>query len=501
MTEENKIFENWEEVILSFLEKKKESEEEKYLKEKIKNIANAFESKKYFGDEEIRNFFDPKKNKKEKNQSALDFQKGKLEKIFSFKQQPDAIDLKKIKEDYQDKRNEINDKFLPYKWISEAAQKAASVSFATHVIKLTHSKIDSPSFYDLIDAQRMDVLTTSNVRDKIIDGAVSGNQFAPIHQFLELDFNGQKLASTFKDETNEILKPFAQTREELINWNKGFSKSLRTDYLSSHSLAKQVYFYDEEKKQYHLLCHVKSSSLAHALFEKIVNDNQLAVKKLREKSKFSEQITEYFPQKANISVTASNHSNASQLNGRRGGKLYLFSCQPPTWQNQLKQPIYSQSFFYAVFLDKSTITTLDYLHDFLLRHQHIDLSIKAPERRKWIDQWVNDIIDEILAYAAAIQNLEPGWSATDNIKLKTAHQYFLDPYRDDEAFQTARTASDWQATICNDFAKWLNYKLMGKDKKFTPQQTHSRIWVELLEQPLREHNNTIEANFPRKENP
>lgn len=500
MTEENNSFENWEEVIIDFLERKKSAEEESYLKGQIKTIASAFEKQKYFGDQDIKDFFDSKKSKKEKEQSSLDFQRKRLETVLSFEQQPETIAIDTVTEEYQEKCNKIAEKFAPNKWISDAAKNASSVNFATHVIKLTHSKIDSPSFYDQIDAQRTDILSTSSIKEKAIDGAVSGNQFAPIYQFLELQLKGQKLAPTFADETNKILKPFAQSDEELLNWNKGFNKSLVTDTISSHSLAKQVYFpLGQRPNFYHLLCHVKSSSMAHAIFEKVIDDDQKSVRKLREKNKFSCLAAVSFPRKANISVTASNHSNASQLNGKRGGKLYLFSSQPPTWQSQLKPPVNHSSLFYAIFLNTNTRTTVDYLRDYLLRYQNIDLSIRDPERRKWIDKWVNDIIDEVLSYTADIQNLQPGWSDRGDIKLKTAHQYFLDPYRDDDAFQKARKASNWQMEVCNDFARWLNYKLIGKDKKFTPQKVHSRIWAELLEQPLREHNEMIEIDMPIRE--
>jgi CRISPR-associated protein Csy1 len=496
MTEEFMKNGTWESVILGFLEQKREAEEEKYLKEQIKIIAKAFEVRRFFDNEIIKNFFDPKKTKKDKNQSALDFQKEKLKKIFTFEQQPEEINLDKIKSDYQEKINQIKDKFEPQKWINDATQNASSVSFATHVIKLTHSKIDSPSIYDQVDVQRTDILSTSSLREKSIDGAVSGNQFAPIYQFLELDLNGKKLASLFADENNLILKPFAQTndKDKYIKWNKGFSKSLITSHLGSHALAKQIYFpIDSNQKKYHLLCNVKSSSLAHAIYKVIIDNKQKDIRKIRENNKYSDYSTVSFPQKAILNVTASNHSNASQLNGNRAGRLYLFSCQPPIWQNQLKPPTYYESHFYAITLHKNTRATLDYLRDFLMRYQLIDLSIKAPERRKWIDNWLNDIVDEVLAYAAEIQNLEAGWTGVENIKLKTAHQYFLDPYRDDKTFQSARKASNWQAVVCQDFAHWLNQKLIGKEKNFTPQPFHTRIWIELLEQPIREHNTMIEA--------
>ena len=96
--------------------------------------------------------------------------------------------------------------------------------------------------------------------------------------------------------------------------------------------------------------------------------------------------------------------------------------------------------------------------------ERIGLSIKDPKKKRKIDGWTNQIIEEVMIYATAIQNLPAGWSKTENIRLKLPHQYFLDPYRDDEPFQKARQNADWQNTICADFAKWLNGRLMGKDK-------------------------------------
>jgi len=96
MTEEFMKNGTWESVILGFLAQKREAEEEKYLKEQIKIIAKAFEVIRFIDNEIIKNCFDPKKTKKDKNKSALDFQKEKLENIFTFGQQPEEINLDKI---------------------------------------------------------------------------------------------------------------------------------------------------------------------------------------------------------------------------------------------------------------------------------------------------------------------------------------------------------------------------------------------------------------------
>jgi CRISPR-associated protein Csy1 len=75
------------------------------------------------------------------------------------------------------------------------------------------------------------------------------------------------------------------------------------------------------------------------------------------------------------------------------------------------------------------------------------------------------------------------------------HQLFLDPYREDEMFQTERKSNDWQASICADFARWLNKTLAGKEKLFSPQQEHTRMWIELIENPLREYEELIQMEI------
>lgn len=493
MVDENKELETWEEVINKFLTDKSQSDEEKYLKEAIKGIGALCEENGFHEKDYIKKFFSAKK---EKNQLAIDFQRMRFNKILRFRKVLTEFDFDAFEADYEVKYETLAIKYKPCKWITDAAINASSVSFATHVIKLTHSKIDSSSLYDKVDALKPDYLTTSSLREKSIDGAVSGNQFAPIFQFLELEFNGHKLATEFVAESPKILELFANNDEELATWNNGFKRALSNEQLSTHFLAKQVYFpINSDASSYHLLCHIKSSSLAHAIFDRMFDPTQKDIRTLREKGKYSHCATASFPQKSRISVTASNHSNASQLNGKRGGKLHLFSTQPPIWENQSKPPIYKKSLFDESFFYQSMKEDINYLRDFLLRFDRIDLSIKNPERRKWIDRWLANIIDEFLFFVGNIQNMSSGWTVVEDIKLKPAHQYLLDPYRKDTEFQSIRKGTDWQAVICDDFAHWLNRKLIGKDKQFTPQAEHSRLWRSLLEQPLREHSEMLDAEL------
>ena len=114
------------------------------------------------------------------------------------------------------------------------------------------------------------------------------------------------------------------------------------------------------------------------------------------------------------------------------------------------------------------------------------MSTRSPERRKWINRWGSSIVDDVLFQAATIQTLPAGWSDNPKIKLKEEQQFFLDPYRVDEAFQAKCQSTDWQKVVCKDFARWLNRQLSGTDKKFTPQDEHTKLWMSLMEVELRE---------------
>lgn len=501
MSETINELQTWDKVILDFFEKKKNTEEEKYIKEEIKRIEGLYKLENYYGNDSVALLFNSKKNNK--SQLSIDFLREKLNEIMLLEQKPEDLDFTLLNDAYKEKCDDIDNKYEARGWITKAAKDATSVSFATHVAKLTHSKIDSPSIYDSIVSYKNDVLTTASLVKKEVDGAVAGNQFAPVFQFLELELNNCKLASEFTSINSKALAFFAKDDKELADWNADFKKMLIDDIPMTHPLAKQVYFptvlnKENESDSYHLLCHLKSSSLAHAIYTRIYDDNQKATRNLRSKSKYSEQAAISFIANAKICVTASNHSNASQLNGKRGGRLHLFSTQPPTWESQLKPPLYKKSLF-DVFSHPSIKPEVDYLRDYLLRFERIELSIKNPQRLQWIEKWVMNIIDELLNFAASIHILPAGWSVEEGCKLKPEHQYFLDPYRDDDSFQALRKRCDWQSVVCSDFSRWLNRRLAGKDKKFTPQSEHTRLWTLLLEKPLMEYIEVIEIGSKSKQ--
>jgi CRISPR-associated protein Csy1 len=488
MIYENKSFNTWEDVIMCFFENK------------VENIQNTdpkipcqiFKAREYIETKD-------KEIKTEKDKDKL-------------------VRLNKAKEKKQKELVLLRDKAPSTeirKWIDKASQTKISegkrIIKATHVLKFSHSSSVSDGFL-LNDTSDDMTLTTATIKNKTFDLAHNNGALITISRFLALSFSDNLIIDLILNDNYSFLTPFSENQEQLNQWCSGFGKLVEKRDLKTADKAKQIYFplinenenIDIKEVEYHLITPLFSSSLAENIFAFVSNlkygDEQGVAKTRRINN--NEKSAMYYDKPyidiANIGVQkfgGAQPQNVSMLNKNRSGSGYLFLAQPPNWQTQINPPVSTRSLFYAMTLDKRTQTTLDYLRDFLMRYQFIDLSIKDPERRKWIDKWLNEIIDEVLAYAAEIQNLEAGWTEVENIKLKMAHQYFLDPYRDDKTFQSARKASNWQAVVCQDFAHWLNQKLIGKEKNFTPQPFHTRIWIELLEQPLREHNTMIEANM------
>lgn len=418
---------------------------------------------------------------------------------------PNRDQVTHITKRYDDAVLKIYEEHKPEVWLDKYAGYASGVSFATHVAKLTHSSINGASSfyvrYGPDSEQDNRYLTTDSIAYPIVDDALDNASYAPVASLLKLTVNGKTIASILADSDINPFKCLTDDVNKRKNWARIFSSVLQTDRLASHSLSKQIYFpINEVYFKYHLLCNVKASSLAHHIHLAVKGDvDGKKISKQCDSNKFYKKYLSWYPNNAKLAISsASDAKNVSPLHTKRGGKLTLLSSMPPLWQSQLKPPVFKKSLFFEPTIYYQAREDIDYLRDFLMRFDRIELSIKDPKWKKWIEQWVGNIIDEILFYIGSIQNLPAGWSATSEVKLKPEHQYLLDPDRDDDNYQAARSNTDWLSVVCKDFADWLNNKLAVKDKQFTPQAQHTRLWCQLFEPELRELIQTME--FDRKRN-
>jgi len=381
-------------------------------------------------------------------------------------------------------------------WICRSVELSEGVVPGTHIAKLSHSSSSGSSFLDRSEASDNKYLTTSSLNKEIIDGTYPDAKLSKQVKFLLLECGGSRLFDELLKKNYSVFSGLEESECELEYWVKSYSlllsESPKTDFL-----LKQLYF--PAGGDYHLLSVLPSSSLTQKIydmhFSKEARRAKEKLQKSRRSEKYFDQISIRLPSVARLLVTQSQPQNVSVLNGRRGGAIRVFSSSPPAWKSRIESPLHFESWFDRGVPSSSISEDIEYLRNFILRFDQIALSTKDPNKQRWLVKWGRSVLSNVMFYAESIQNLPAGWSnvPVSEIKLKQEQQFFLDPYRMDSDFQTAKNASDWQNVVASDFAQWLNRKIQGRDKKFTPQSEHTKIWRALMLDELREHSDMVKA--------
>ncbi|MFA5985025.1 MAG: type I-F CRISPR-associated protein Csy1 [Methylococcaceae bacterium] len=384
------------------------------------------------------------------------------------------------------------EKFQRNRWISHAATKACSVSVEmTHIAKLTHSSARASNFNASefgLQQPKLLLVTVNSVEKLPIDFTYSTAEYSPIAEFLQLV--GKNIINNPLD-----LKSYAQNEEQLQEWQTQFSEAFNEKNKSCHTLVKQVYFPVSLEKSYHLLTPLVSSSLAQIIYDRIwaTRQKDMLVREARRNKTYSQEIDCLFQQTAILKVTQSSkaHTNVSSLNVKRDGQLFLFPAIPPQWQTQIKPPIYLKTLFNKQ-LAAQAREPLTELKNLLLAIKANKLSVNL-QRKQLIRDHINEIADVVFDYAAQIKGLKQhmGWSQAS--QLPAHQQYWLDPLRPDEDFQTAKATLDWASDIVIDFSKWINRQI--KHKQLTLGSAHEKQWQKLFTPLLREFNALAEADL------
>lgn len=388
------------------------------------------------------------------------------------------------------------------KWLDK--NTTTKIAIGSRIIKTTHplkfSHSSAPNDGALVDYEDQALLlTTASIPNdsKSYDMAHNNGALISISRFLALSYDEASIYELILDNDFCFLEGLYKSKDQLEIWKSGFSRLVEKRNLKSATFTKQVYF-PVDSENYHLLAPLTSSTLAESIFTKITKY------KYRKRTDFfdSDGCLEQrviLPKSKNavVKVGGNNPQNVSMLNRGRNLKLYkdskssygvfyVVSSEPPVWHSQLKAPIYKTNFFYELSKNHEVRENIQYLSDFLIRFENLQLSIKDPKRMRWVEEWIENLSDEVLVYVKSIQALPVGWSATKGVRLKPEHQVLLDCYRQDEDFLAMKKNSDWQAIIIQDFAAWLNNRLTKADEKFTPQVTHTKLWMKIFTANFRE---------------
>ncbi len=476
-------------VIDNFLLSRKTVGSEKILKDAIKGIADVQRSHPETTEikEQVKDIVKAKKSNEMKFNSLCKLEYEAFNITVGKNKNQKQLDILGFKEHIGNEIDLLNEKYRPVNWIDLVADRAGEVNLEiTHTAKLTHSSAKGSNVNAIPYKSEITkpLLSTESAGNKLpTDFSYSNAEYSPIAEFLQLECEGEILGRIVCDDPF-VLRSFANHDDQVLQWQKQFRCAFEESEKSSHELLKQVYF--PALAGYHLLTPLISSSLAQSIHDRVwqTRQREMPARDARNKGLYCEKDGVLFHGTAILKVTQRNHQNVSYLNGKRSGQLILFPCRPPHWKIQIKPPVRRKTIFSRE-LSRTVKEPIERLQNLLLAIKSKNLSMNLA-RKKSIASLVTEIADSVFDYAAQIQSLKhlAGWSQESN--LVTHQQYWLDPFRQDEVFQKARTDLDWLADIGTDFARWINLQL--KHPQLTLGVAHEKHWQKLFKPLLREYN-------------
>jgi len=405
--------------------------------------------------------------------------------ITAFLQERLQSKLDKLKEGDAETRQKLLDEHQPAVWIADAVHRSGWIQQVSHPIKFTHPSADGSSLSSAGNplAGALELSTHSLAGEGVSD--VVGNAAAlDVYKFLRLTVDDRSLLERAIASDPAFAEALSEDPTQVTGWMAAFAALPDPKGKpASHKLAKQIYW-PLGNGTYHLLAPLLSSSLAHAVHQRISEDRfSEAAKAAREANPHSRPYRQY-PNLAIQSFGGSKPQNISQLNSERRGQNYLLASLPPIWRSAaIRPPLKLETVFARYFERRREVRRLmEGLREFLRRVA----DAKNNERiRATRHQIVADLCDQALQMAAELRELEPCWSAGAECRLNLAEQCWLDPerYLMDEEFAACYRRGDWKDEVCRRFANWLNGRL--KTDKTLFGGSEALEWKGMLDQELK----------------
>ena len=382
------------------------------------------------------------------------------------------VERKKLKEVFTDEHlSKIHSDHEIVSWMNYIAENASKVSLnVSHVAKLTHSSNKAINLIDFIPQQKYHyLLTTQTANVNELDSAYTDASYAPVAEFLSFNVidSGRNLGQ-FLAENEIYLSKISDNSEVRKQWQIQISEAYVAKKLNSHVLAKQAYIPVENS--YHVISPVKSSALAHKIFEKIAQSRSkdTPVNQARKQNIAYDGIYTFFPKTAFLSVTKSNHQNASKLNGTRRGGLYFFQANPPQWKKDALPPQTITQFLVRC----RTSNSLEIFKDikrlfYVMKKENLSINLN---RRNILTELVESLADEVIHQILWIQqSYTKGW--TNDVEIEPYLRSFLDSIESSE-----QESKEYIDEFTEHVAKWIN-KSMGE--KYEHRELKA-IWFNAL---------------------
>ncbi|MBS3047719.1 type I-F CRISPR-associated protein Csy1 [Enterobacter mori] len=356
-------------------------------------------------------------------------------------------------------RRDIELRYEPKAWLTDAAKRAGQINLVTHAAKFTHGDSKSSSIYS--EAVAREGYLGSAALSGLEPDAVGNAAALDVAKLMQTRTeDGDSLLASLKRGDHAALSAFTDDENQVREWVAGFSRAFASGKPASHKLAKQGYFPIGDS--YHILSPLFATSLVHAAHQKMValrfgEEMKNIWKARREKTWHPTPLT-LFPDSAEIHFGGTKPQNISYLNSVRGGRSWLLSCQPPQWKKAEKPPTTLRSIFTSGGqFDRRANSTVQLLVSLLTRTGDYT-NVRIREAR---DEYIDALIDLLFVVASELQrDTWQNWTISCP-RLASHQQLWLDPWRtkNDEVFRLERDKDDWQAGVAEDFALWLNTRL------------------------------------------
>lgn len=364
------------------------------------------------------------------------------------------------KEKDEAKRNALQQTHHPTTWIADAARRVNQIQLVTHALKYSHPDARGSSLCAAGCESAGDGLVGTHTLEGKETFDVVGNAAAlDVYKFLSIEVDDIPLWQRARDKDPALLGALPGDVQQNQAWAEAFSTIAAADPApASHKLAKQVYWPIEEVG-YHLLQPLFPSTLVHrthAILREVRSEESIEARKAQREHKPHSHGYRDWPNRVNQKYGGTKPQNISQLNSERHGEVWLLPSIPPRWrQIDIRPLLRVDSLFNRRALPDAIYPMAHQLGAYLVAikdRNNIDIRLERASR-------VSEVIDVLIQHASRIQWLSPGWSAGTDCNLPDAERYWLDPRRDDEAFQQQRNGTDWPRDIAERFGNWLNARL------------------------------------------
>jgi len=381
--------------------------------------------------------------------------------------------LDKLKPDEHDKRTQLLDDHHPNNWLASAAKRVSQIQLATHTLKPIHPDARGSNLHVRGSEPEQPGLVSSRTLSEPDDDVVGNAAALDVYKLLKLEHGGQTLLQRALAGDPLLVAALSDDLVQAEEWCTAFAGIIDSKgQPASHTLARQLYF-PLDDGGYHLLAPLFPTSLVHRLQRTLRNDRfgdaAKAAREARSKGESWPKGYCEYPDMAIQKFGGTKPQNISQLNSERYGENWLLAALAPQWQSAaVRPPLGVPSVFERAFGRQRRVRELtDALRDFLHDTTHNNVHIRSKRAAL-----VAAICDELLQYAATLQELKPGWSADPDCELHPAERRWLDPHHPQES------AGDWQQTVGQRFANWLN-AVIGSDRLRLGEDEHAQWSADL----------------------